>query len=107
MPRCAECDGVCRAGDGRGADGGVWYEVSVPVALAAETLTIVKGTAYLGVSVKTNGEVTAEQKSWGKVKFDKDVKVDVSADGTELVIPVPANAEKGFMVLESGEAERE
>ena len=24
--------------------------------------------------------------------------------GTELVIPVPANAEQGFMVLESGEA---
>lgn len=28
-------------------------------------------------------------------------------DGTELVIPVPANAEKGFMVLESGEATRQ
>ena len=73
-------------------------------AAGAATLAIVDGTAYVGVSVKTNGDLTAEQKSWGKVKFDKDVKVDVSADGTELVIPVPANAEKGFMVLESGEA---
>ena len=70
----------------------------------AERIEIVGGTAYLGVSVKTNGDLAAEQKSWGKVKFDKGVKVDVSEDGTELVIPVPANAEKGFMVLESGEA---
>ena len=38
------------------------------------------------------------------MKFDKGVKVDVSEDGTELVIPVPANAEQGFMVLESGKA---
>ena len=73
-------------------------------AAGAETLTIVDGTAYVGVSVKTNGDLKAETKSWGKVKFDKGVKVDVSEDGTELIIPVPANAEKGFMVLESGEA---
>ena len=73
-------------------------------AAGAETLTITDGTAYLGVSVKTNGDLKAEQKSWGKVKFDKGVKVGVSEDGTELVIPVPANAEQGFMVLESGEA---
>ena len=45
-----------------------------------------------------------EQKGETKMKFDKGVKVDVSEDGTELVIAVPANAEKGFMVLESGEA---
>ena len=41
------------------------------------------------------------------MKIDKGMRVDVSEDGTELVIPVPANVEKGFMVLESGEAERE
>ena len=72
----------------------------------AERIEIVDGTAYLGVSVKANNEVKArgEGEGWGKVKFDKGVKVDVSEDGTELVIPVPANAEKGFMVLESGEA---
>ena len=76
-------------------------------AAGAATLTIVDGTAYVGVSVRTNGDLTAKTKSWGKVKFDKDVRVDVSEDGTELVIPVPANAEKGFMVLESGEATRQ
>ena len=69
-----------------------------------EQVQIVDGTAYVGVSVRTNGDLKAERKSWGKVKFDKGVKVDVSADGTELVIPVPANAEQGFMVLESGES---
>ena len=75
-------------------------------AAVAATLTIVDGTAYVGVVVRTNGDLTAETKSWGRVKFSKDVKVDVSEDGTELVIPVPANAEKGFMVLESKTAEK-
>lgn len=41
---------------------------------------------------------------WTVGKDGADVKVDVSEDGTELVIPVPANAEQGFMVLEPGEA---
>ena len=72
-------------------------------AAGAATLTIIDGTAYVGVSVRTNGDLTAKTKSWGKVKFDKDVRVDVSEDGTEIVIPVPANAQQGFMVLESGE----
>ena len=55
-------------------------------------------------SRRTNGDLTAEQKSWGKVKFDRNVKVGLSEDGTEIVIPVPANAQQGFMILESGTA---
>ena len=75
-------------------------------AAGAATLTIVDGTAYVGVSVRTNGDLTAKTKSWGKVKFDKDVRVDVSEDGTEIVIPVPANAQQGFMILESKPTEK-
>ena len=94
----------------RGASGSSLPEGTIAVskteleAAGAATLTIVDGTAYVGVSVRTNGDITAEHKSWGRVKFDQDVKVGLSEDGTELVIPVPANAEQGFMVLESGTA---
>ena len=72
----------------------------------AATLTIVDGTAYVGVVVRTNGDITAEHKSWGKVKFADTANVGLSDDGTEIVIPVPANARQGFMVLESKTAEK-
>lgn len=59
------------------------------------------GTAYLGVSVKTNNEVKArgEGEGWGKVNVQPR---DVSVKDGSVIIAVPANAEKGFMVLESG-----
>ena len=64
-------------------------------------IDIIDGTAHVGVSVKTNGDLTAEPKSWGKVNVQsRDVEV---RDGS-VIIAVPANAEKGFMVLESGES---
>lgn len=69
-------------------------------------LTIVDGTAYVGVVVRTNGDLTAKTKSWGRVKFADTTNVGQSEDGTEIVIPVPANAEKGFMVLESKATEK-
>ena len=66
-----------------------------------ERIDIIDGTAHVGVSVKTNGDLTAEPKSWGKVNVQsRDVEV---RDGS-VIIAVPANAEKGFMVLESGES---
>ena len=55
-------------------------------------------------AVRTNGDLTAEHKSWGRVKFADTTKVGLSEDGTEIVIPVPANAQQGFMILESGTA---
>ena len=91
----------------RGASGSSLPEGTIPVskteleAAGAATLTIVDGTAYVGVVVRTNGDLTAKTKSWGRVKFADTTKVGLSEDGTEIVIPVPANAEKGFMVLES------
>ena len=70
------------------------------VATGAETLTIVGGMAYVGVSVRTNADLTAETKSWGKVNVRPG---DVSVENGAVIIAVPANAEKGFMVLESGD----
>ena len=91
----------------RGLSGSSLPEGTIPVskteleAAGAATLTIVDGTAYVGVVVRTNGDLTAETKSWGRVKFADTTNVGLSEDGTELVIPVPANAQQGFMVLES------
>ena len=82
-------------------------EGTVPVSMTelkaagAETLTITDGTAYLGVSVKTNGEVKVRGEGWGKVNVQPG---DVSVKDGSVIIAVPANAEKGFMVLESGKA---
>ena len=57
-------------------------------------------------AVRTNGDLTAEHKSWGRVKFADTTKVGLSEDGTEIVIPVPANAQQGFMILESKATEK-
>ena len=72
----------------------------------AERIEIVDGTAYVGVSVKTNSEVKVrgEGEGWGKVNV---LSGDVTVKDGSVIIAVPANAEQGFMVLESGEAERE
>ena len=72
-------------------------------AAQAATREIVDGTAVLGVSVCTNADLTAATSSWRPVTFRKS-DLDVSADGTKILAPVPANAEKGFMVLRSGAA---
>ena len=81
-------------------DGMVLVSKTELEAVGAETVEIVGGLAYLGVSVRTNGDLRAETKSWGKVNVRPG---DVSVENGSVIIAVPANAEKGFMVLESGE----
>ena len=66
----------------------------------SESVQIFDGKAYLGVSVCTNGDVTATTEGWGAAKLDP-LAVEQAADGKGLVIPVPATAEKGFMILKS------
>lgn len=65
-----------------------------------ERIEIVDGKVLLGVSVCTNGDVSAETESWGAAKLDP-ATVEQAEDGKGLVIPVPATAEKGFMILKS------
>ena len=69
------------------------------VAADVESLEISGGIAHLGISVKTNGNVAAEKETWGKFDVKEE---DVSVTGGSVIIAVPANAEKGFMTLESG-----
>lgn len=65
-----------------------------------ERIEIVDGKVLLGVSVCTNGDLTAETESWGAAKLDP-TAVEQAEDGKGLVIPVPATAEQGFMILKS------
>ena len=65
-----------------------------------ERVQIANGKAYLGVSVCTNGDVTVTTEGWGAAKLDP-TTVEQAEDGKGLVIPVPATAEKGFMILKS------
>ena len=71
-------------------------------AAQAATLEIADGTALLGISVCTSGDLTAATSSWAPVAFRKS-DLEVSADGTKIIAPIPANAEKGFMILRSGD----
>ena len=65
-----------------------------------ETVRIVDGKVLLAVSVCTNGDLAAETESWGPAKLDPET-VEQAEDGMGLVIPVPATAEQGFMLLKS------
>lgn len=71
------------------------------LAAGAEALEVANGTALLGISVCTNSDLTAATATWSPVSFRKS-DLEVSADGTKILAPIPANAEKGFMVLRSG-----
>ena len=71
-------------------------------AAGAATLDVADGTAILGISVCTNADLTASRSTWKPVSFKKS-ELDVSADGTKILAPIPANAEKGFMILRSSE----
>ena len=70
-------------------------------AAGASTLELEKGMAVLGITVCTNSDLTAKVSTWKPVSFDKS-GLSVSADGTKILAPIPANAERGFMVLRSG-----
>ena len=66
-----------------------------------DPIEVVDGTATLGIRVCTNADLRASVESWQPVSFRKS-DLDVSADGTRILAPVPANADRGFMVLRSG-----
>ena len=73
-------------------------------AAKAETVEIVGGMVYLGVSVLSNSDITASTANWAPVKFTEDTQIGLSADGTKLVLPIPVAAQQGFMILQSGDA---
>ena len=52
---------------------------------------------YLGVSVSTNGELTATGEGWDKAEVEH---AHVEDDGT-VTLTVPAPAGRGFMILKS------
>ena len=62
-----------------------------------ETVRIVDGKVLLGVSVCTNGDVTAATEDWEPAAIEE---AKVEEDGT-VTLTVPATAEKGFMLLKS------
>ena len=70
-------------------------------AAGAEAIEVANGTALLGISVCTNSDLTASTATWAPVSFRKS-DLEVSADGTKILAPIPANTEKGFMILRSG-----
>jgi len=70
-------------------------------AAGAATLEVANGKAVLGITVCTNSDLTAKVSTWKPVSFEKS-GLTVSADGTKILAPIPANAEKGFMILRSG-----
>ena len=53
------------------------------------------------VGVCTNADLRTAPKAWEPVVFRKS-DLDVSADGTRILAPVPAGADRGFMILRSG-----
>ena len=61
-----------------------------------ETIQIVDGKVLLGVSVCTNGDVTAATEDWQNAAIEKAEVVD-----GEAILTVPATVEKGFMLLKS------
>ena len=71
-------------------------------AAGAEAIEVANGTALLGISVCTNSDLTASTATWAPVSFRKS-DFEVSADGTKILAPIPANADKGFMILRSGD----
>ena len=70
-------------------------------AAGAATLKVSNGTAVLGIIVCTTADLTAATSTWAPVKFNAS-NLEVSADGTKILAPIPANADRGFMILRSG-----
>ena len=68
------------------------------------TLAIEGGTAVLGIAVCTNADLNAKAADWAPVSLEK-ADLGVSADGTRILVPVPVNADRGFMLLRSGAPE--
>ena len=62
-----------------------------------ERIKIVDGKVLLGVSVCTNGDLTAATEDWEPAAIEE---AQVEEDGT-VTLTVPATAEQGFMLLKS------
>ena len=72
-------------------------------AAKAEIVNVANGMVYLGVSVLSNSDITASN-AWAPVKFPENPLVYITEDGTKLILPIPASAKQGFMILQSGDA---
>lgn len=70
-------------------------------AAKAETVTVDGGAVTLGVTVNTNGDLTAETKSWQPVELKGE---NVKVENGKIVITFPVDSESGFMILQSGDA---
>ena len=79
-------------------EGTVPFAEEVLEAAGAEALAIQGGMSYAGVSVKANAGLAVGTEDWGKVNVKAD---DVMVEDASVIITVPANAEKGFMALDS------
>ena len=55
----------------------------------------------LGVTVNTNGDFTAETKSWQPVELKGE---NVKVENGKIVITIPVDSQSGFMTLQSGDA---
>ena len=94
--------GLLRSGLGGGVpDGMVLVSRTELDAPGIAALEISDGTALLGIGVCTNADLRTAPETWEPVVFRKS-DLDVSADGTRILAPVPAGADRGFMILRSG-----
>ena len=72
---------------------------------SAGTVTVENNKVQLGVTVLKTDDLTAEKKTWDKVKITKD-NIDVDADGN-IIVNVPVDSASGFMILQSKDAKIE
>ena len=70
-------------------------------AAKAEAVTVADGVVSLGVTVNTNGNFTAETKSWQPVELKPE---NVKVENGKIVISIPVDSQSGFMILQSGDA---
>ena len=70
-------------------------------AAKAEAVTVADGVVSLGVTVNTNGNFTAEAKSWAPVELKQE---NVKVENGKIVISIPVDSQSGFMILQSGDA---
>ena len=70
-------------------------------AAKAEAVSVADGVVSLGVTVNTNGNFTAETKSWAPVELKQE---NVKVENGKIVISIPVDSQSGFMILQSGDA---
>ena len=70
-------------------------------AAKAEAVSIADGVVSLAVGVCTNGNFTAETKSWAPVELKPE---NVKVENGKIVISIPVDSQSGFMILQSGDA---